>query len=70
MLTILTLCGVLGLAACGRKTDLDPPGITAAPPSEQGAPPTWGQAAPPGEAPPAPPANAPNRSFPLDPLLN
>lgn len=72
VLTILALCGALGLAACGRKADLDPPGISAVPPSDQGAPPTWGQAPPPGDGPPpsAPPANAPNRTFPLDPLLN
>jgi predicted small lipoprotein YifL len=60
----------LGLAACGRKSALDPPPNAAVPPPVQTSQAGSGQApegrAPSGEEAAAP---APNRGFILDPLL-
>jgi predicted small lipoprotein YifL len=67
-LTMLALCAAFGLAACGRKADLDPPSATVAPPPPQASPRAWGEAPPQSAPPPAPSSG--RRSFPLDPLLN
>lgn len=68
-------CIALGLAACGRKSSLDPPPTAAVPPPAQageasqaaaGQSPDW-RAPPQEEA--AAPATSRNRGFILDPLL-
>lgn len=66
---VITGCIALGLAACGRKSDLDPPPTSAVPaPSTSEAQPPTDWRAPPREEAAAPPPR--NRSFILDPLLN
>jgi predicted small lipoprotein YifL len=68
-LMLFGLVAALGLAACGRKADLDPPSASATPaPTESNDPRSWGQSAPQNAPAPQPPAR--NRTFVLDPLLN
>jgi predicted small lipoprotein YifL len=73
LVTILGVCAALGLAACGRKGDLERPSAAAAgeaaataPPPQSGRPPTWNE--PPQGDPSSPPIR--RRPFILDPLLN
>jgi len=69
MLLVLGLFAALGLAGCGRKSDLDPPSATIAPaPGEPGAQPAAGQ--PPPQGTPQPGSPSRDRRFLLDPLLN
>ncbi|HEX5844802.1 MAG: LPS translocon maturation chaperone LptM [Rhodoplanes sp.] len=69
VLLVLWLFVALGLAGCGRKSDLDPPSASAAAPAavEPTGQPAW-RVAPTQPAPPPPPPR--DRRFLLDPLLN
>lgn len=72
--TALALCAALGLAACGRKGELERPpsaaaagdAVTAPAPPDAGPPPTWSDPAQ-GNQSSTPPRR---RTFVLDPLLN
>jgi hypothetical protein len=68
VLLMLWLFVALGLAGCGRKSDLDPPSASAAPAAvEPTGQPSW-RLPPTQAAPPPPPPR--DRRFLLDPLLN